>query len=44
METLVVAGAGGGDTQRPTFDLNGQRVLGSQPYETFAAIITGLQL
>jgi protein-disulfide isomerase len=28
-----------GVTQRPTFDLNGQRILGSQPYETFAEVI-----
>jgi protein-disulfide isomerase len=28
-----------GVTQRPTFDLNGQRILGSQPYETFAEAI-----
>lgn len=32
-----------GVTQRPTFDLNGQRVLGAQPYETFAGIIAGEQ-
>jgi hypothetical protein len=25
--------------QRPTFDVNGQRLLGSQPYETFAEVI-----
>lgn len=40
---LDAARRAAGVTQRPTFDLNGQRVLGSQPYETFAAIITGLQ-
>lgn len=28
-----------GITQRPTFDVNGQRLLGSQPYETFAGVI-----
>ena len=27
--------------QRPTFDVNGQRLLGSQPYETFAEVIAG---
>src|SRR5690606_6724989 len=31
-----------GVTQRPSFDVNGQRLLGSQPYETFAGVITGL--
>lgn len=30
-----------GVRQRPTFDVNGQRLLGSQPYETFAGIING---
>lgn len=30
-----------GITQRPTFDLNGRRLLGAQPYETFAEVITG---
>ena len=28
-----------GVIQRPTFDINGQRLLGSQPYETFAGVI-----
>lgn len=28
-----------GVTQRPTFDVNGQRLLGAQPYETFAELI-----
>lgn len=32
-----------GVTQRPTFDVNGQRVLGAQPYETFAELIDRLQ-
>ena len=27
---------------RPTFDLNGQRLIGAQPYDTFAAAISGL--
>jgi protein-disulfide isomerase len=29
--------------QRPTFDLNGQRFIGAQPYETFAAAIASHQ-
>lgn len=29
-----------GVTQRPTFDVNGRRLLGSQPYETFAGVIS----
>ena len=40
---LDAARRAAGVTQRPTFDLNGQRILGSQPYETFAAIIASLQ-
>jgi len=28
-----------GVSQRPTFDVNGQRLLGAQPYETFAELI-----
>ena len=28
-----------GVRQRPTFDVNGQRLLGSQPYGTFAEVI-----
>lgn len=27
---------------RPTFDLNGQRLIGAQPYDTFAAAIDSL--
>lgn len=27
---------------RPTFDLNGQRLIGAQPYDTFAAAISSL--
>ena len=30
-----------GVTQRPTFDVNGQRLLGAQSYEIFAEVITG---
>ncbi len=29
-----------GVRQRPTFDVNGQRLLGSQPYETFAEVLS----
>ncbi len=29
-----------GVRQRPTFDVNGQRFLGSQPYEIFAEVIS----
>ena len=48
VELLVVGGLDAtrreaGVRQRPTFDVNGQRLLGSQPYETFAAIINGAQ-
>ncbi len=32
---------GAGVRQRPTFDVNGQRLFGAQPYETFATIIAG---
>jgi predicted DsbA family dithiol-disulfide isomerase len=30
-----------GVSQRPTFDVNGLRLAGAQPYETFAEAIAG---
>jgi protein-disulfide isomerase len=36
---LDVARREAGVTQRPTFDVNGQRLVGAQPYETFAEAI-----
>ncbi len=39
LEQLDAARREAGVTQRPTFDVNGQRLLGSQPYEAFAGLI-----
>ena len=30
-----------GVRQRPTFEINGERLAGSQPYDTFASVIEG---
>jgi protein-disulfide isomerase len=41
LEQLDEARREAGVSQRPTFDVNGVRLAGSQPYETFAEIIAG---
>jgi protein-disulfide isomerase len=39
LEELDTARREAGVSQRPTFDVNGLRLAGAQPYETFAGVI-----